>query len=134
MEVLSALLCDSAADYGGKLSVLGAFDSIFARQFPAVHPHCSVAIRLLFRSGEEGHYRVDLCLIDPDGKPVLPTQHQPHFEFTLAPIPEEVFFLSRNLVINLQGLPLPKPALYSFDLAVNDQLVARIPLQVVQRD
>jgi hypothetical protein len=33
-------------------------------------------------------------------------------------------------VINLQGVPLEKPSLYSFDVHMDDQIVARIPLQV----
>ena len=54
MEVLTALIADSASDYQGKLCVLGSFDTICARQYPAVHPHCSIALRLLFRTGDEG--------------------------------------------------------------------------------
>ena len=36
MEVLTALIADSASDYQGKLCVLGSFDTICARQYPAV--------------------------------------------------------------------------------------------------
>ena len=49
MELISASLCDFASDYQGKLCVLGAFDTIGAKQYPAVHPQCSVALRLLLR-------------------------------------------------------------------------------------
>jgi len=46
-------------------------------------------------------------------------------------IPEKAAFISRNFVINLQGLPLEKPSLYSFDVHMDEQIVARIPLQVI---
>ena len=31
-------LCDAAADYQGRLNILGVFDTIFAPQMPASHP------------------------------------------------------------------------------------------------
>ena len=34
MEIQIAALCDSAADYGGKLCVIGTFDTIVAQSFP----------------------------------------------------------------------------------------------------
>lgn len=131
MEVLTAVLCDSAADYNGKLCILGAFDSIYAQRFPAVHPQCSIALRFLFRDEDKGKHKFNICLIDPDGKNVLPAGG-PKFEFEIRRIPEETFFFSQNFVINLQGLLLQKPAQYSFDIRMNETIVARIPLQVVQ--
>ena len=38
MKVELFALCDFASDYGGKLTVVGIFDSIFTKQMPAVHP------------------------------------------------------------------------------------------------
>lgn len=46
MDIQVAVLCDYAADYQGKLCVQGAFDTLFARQFPVVHPACALALRL----------------------------------------------------------------------------------------
>ena len=48
MKIELLALADFAADYGGKLSVIGIFDTIFARQMPAVHPHCCLAVKLRF--------------------------------------------------------------------------------------
>jgi hypothetical protein len=53
MDVQVAVLCDSAVDYRGKLCILGTFDTIFTTQLPAVHPHCSIALRLIFRDDDE---------------------------------------------------------------------------------
>jgi len=47
-------LCDFAADYGGKLSVVGIFDTLGAKQVPAVHPQCAVAAKMRFEKIEEG--------------------------------------------------------------------------------
>ncbi len=132
MEVLTAILCDSAADYNGKLCILGAFDTIFAQRFPAFHPQCALALRFLFRHEDEGMHRFQVSFIDSDGKSVLPQEGAPRFELDVKEIPEKAFFISQNFVINLQGLPLNKPGQYSFDVLMDQELAVRIPLQVVQ--
>ena len=38
MNIQVAVLCDAATEENGKLSLLGAFDTIYAPQMPAVHP------------------------------------------------------------------------------------------------
>ena len=128
MQILSSLLCDHAADYQGKLCVMGAFDTIRVARFPSVYPHCSLALRLLFRPGDEGEHRFEFIFIDPDGNKILPGSGGPAFNFTLKGFPENRYFVSQNFVINLQGLPIPRPACYYFDLRHNGEIVARIPL------
>jgi len=131
MQALAAILCDSAADYQGKLCVLGAFDSIYAGKFPAVHPHCALAIRLLFKPEEEGVHEMKITLIDSDGKNVLPDAGGPTIRFEVQEIPDDTFFLSRNFVLDLNGLPLPKAGQYSFDISIAGKIIARVPLQAM---
>jgi len=128
MEVLSALLCDAAADYHGKLSILGAFDTLVVRQFPAVHPQCAIALRLLFRAGEEGTHSFSLHLVDSDGKDVVP-EIRPRIE---VKIPEHLFFLSQNMVFNLQGIPFQSAGQYSIDVTMDGAAIASIPLQILE--
>jgi hypothetical protein len=40
--------CDFAQESGGKLTVVGTFDTIIARDFPCIHPQLSLVIRLRF--------------------------------------------------------------------------------------
>ena len=131
MEILTACLCDSAADYQGKLCILGAFDTIRTRQLPTVHPFCSVALRILLKDADLGSHRIQLGLIDPDGKDILPTGRI-SIDFNVPPIPEQSFFLSSNCVLNLQGLVLPSASQYSFDVTIDGKIHARIPLQVIK--
>lgn len=131
MQALAAILCDSANDYQGKLCVLGAFDSIYAGRFPAIHPHCALAIRLLFRPEEEGQHELKITLTDSDGGSVLPDGGGPVIRFDVPEIPDETFFLSRNFVLDLNGLPLPKPGQYSFDVRVDGEILSQIPLQAM---
>ncbi len=127
MLIQSALLCDAAQDYNGKLCLLGSFDTILAPRFPMVHPACSVAIRLTFRSEDEGTHRMKLLLIDEDGRNILPK-----IEASMdIKMPSNVFFYSRNIVFNLQQTRFDRPGQYSIDLLIDDQICARIPLQIV---
>jgi len=131
MQILTVCLCDSAADYNGKLCILGAFDSIQARTLPAVHPSCSVALRFLLKEADVGPHRIQLGLIDPDGRDILPAG-KISIDFTVPGIPEQSFFLSSNCVLNLQGLVLPVAGQYSFDVRVDGEIMARVPLQVLK--
>ncbi len=127
MDVQIASLCDAAQDYGGKLCLLGAFDTILVRQFPAIHPFCSVALRIVFRDTDEGKHTLRVNLIDGDGQSLLPKVETP-LEIRL---PENQFFATQNFVFNLQGMRFNKPGQYSLDITLNAQIVARIPLQVL---
>lgn len=127
MVIQSALICDAAQDYNGKLCLLGSFDTILAPRFPILHPACSVAIRLTFRSEDEGTHRMKLLLIDEDGRNILPK-----IEASMdIKMPSDVFFYSRNIVFNLQQTRFDRPGQYSIDLLIDDQICARIPLQIV---
>jgi hypothetical protein len=127
MDVQVAVLCDSAADYNGKLCVLGAFDTIGVRQLPAVHPHCSIALRIVFRDDEEGPHQFKLTLIDEDGRSLLPKM-DPALEVRMPP---NMFFVSSNIVFNLQGMKFEKTGQYSIDVTLDGKMIARIPLQVI---
>ena len=129
MEVQIASLCDSAADYGGKLCLIGAFDTILVRQFPAQHPFCSVALRIVFRDTDEGKHALRVNLIDDDGQSLLPGMPTTPLDVRL---PENQFFASVNLVFNLQGMQFKKPGQYSLDITLDTKMIARIPLQVLQ--
>ena len=48
MKIELFTFCDFAQENGGKLTVVGTFDTIIARNFPCIHPQLSVVIRLRF--------------------------------------------------------------------------------------
>ena len=127
MEIQVAVLCDSATDYRGKLCILGTFDTIITPKLPSTHPHCSIALRMVFRDSDEGHHKFKVRMIDEDGKNTLPSI-EPEIN---VKIPENVFFYSRNLIFNLQQIKFEKAGLYSIDVLFDEEMKARIPLQVV---
>ena len=126
MDIQVAALCDSAADYQGKLCLLGAFDTIIAANLPAVHPQCSVAMRMVFRKEEEGRHHVRVNFVDEDGHSIFPPIEAP---MDVA-LPEDFYFATRNLILNLQQLKFEREGLYSIDVALDNGQAASIPLQV----
>src|SRR5687767_14383517 len=72
MDMQIAILCDAATDNSGKLNILGTFDTIYTTQLPAIHPQCSIALRMAFSKAEEGAHKVRMTFVDEDGKPVMP--------------------------------------------------------------
>ncbi|MGB8352755.1 MAG: hypothetical protein WCD79_02620 [Chthoniobacteraceae bacterium] len=128
MEIQIASLCDSAADYNGKLCIIGTFDTIMSHTFPFSHPQCSVALRMTFRDDDEGHFALKINIVDEDGQPVVPP-----IEGGLdVKIPDDSSFLTRNGVFNLQHLKFDRPGFYSVDVVVNGRTVAGIPFRIVQ--
>lgn len=126
MDVQIAVLCDAATDYGGKLNLLGSFDTIVTPQLPAVHPQCSVALRLVFNRIEEGHHKVRMNLVDEDGHPIMPSIELP----VEVAFPPEGNFLSRNFIVNIQHLKFEKAGHYAIDIAIDGRHETSIPLQV----
>ncbi len=126
MNIQVAVLCDAATDYGGKLNILGTFDTIITSQLPAVHPQCSIALRLAFSKIEEGSHKVKMNFVDEDGHLVMPSIDMP----VDVVVPNELNFLVRNFVINIQQLKFEKPGQYSIDCAVDGRQETSIPLLV----
>lgn len=128
MELQVAVLCDAATDNNGKLNILGTFDTIFAHQFPAIHPQCSIALRVLFNKVEEGHHELRVNFVDEDGHSLMPPVPIP----LDVVVPEETIFVSRNFIVNIQKLKFDKEGLYSIDLAMDGRQEGSIPLLVKQ--
>lgn len=126
MDIQIAVLCDAATDNSGKLNILGTFDTIFTSQLPARHPQCTIALRMTFSKSEEGKHLVKLNFVDEDGKSVMQPIDMP----VEVQVPEDTIFLSRNFVVNIQGLQFEKQGLYSIDIALDGRQVGAIPLLV----
>lgn len=77
MKVDFAFLCDYA-EVAGKIYALGVgFDTIYAPQVPAKHPHFTLVAQLRASSVEAGPKNVEVRLIDEDGQDVIPPiRHQ----------------------------------------------------------
>lgn len=129
MQIEIFALCDAATADAGKLSMLGVFDTIWVTRAPAVHPQCTIVLRVRFNRIERGEHKVVVNFVDIDGKNVIP----PAQGAIQISFPEEQSSGSANLIFNIQGLKLEKPGEYSIDLAVDGQQKASLPLFVKER-
>ena len=127
MNIQVAVLCDAATSDNEKLSLLGAFDTIYAPQMPAVHPQCAVALRVTFFAGDEGRHTLQLNFMDADGRSIMP--NFPPIPVDIA-LPEDTHFITRNFVINIQQLKFTEVGLYSVDVRIDGQSQAGIPLWI----
>ncbi len=130
MDIQIATLCDFAADYNGKMVITGTFDTLAGKVMPLVHPTCVLAMRLCITPEDSGQHKFTVNIIDEDGNSLddkMPIEADMPIE-----LPENVPFMTRNLILNLQGLKFPSDGVYSIDISVDDELVTRIPLRIVE--
>lgn len=131
MHVQLATLCDSAADYSGKLCILGAFDTLCSREFPVVHPQCSLVLRIIFEAADAGRHQFSIRCIDPAGAECLPPFEPPidiAFPSTFVP------FVTRNVVLNLQRVRFERQGVYRWVIDYGGVTLTTIPLRVTLFD
>lgn len=126
MNIEAFLLCDAATDQQGKLNILGAFDNIWTRKVPTIHPACAVAVRIRFEKVEEGNHPIRINIIDEDGKPIGPKlEGNVNVRFV-----DDVDSTVTNMVLNIQGLKFEKYGQYRIDIAIDNQIKGSLPLHV----
>ncbi len=129
MQIEIFALCDAATADLGKLSMLGAFDTVWVTKIPAVHSQCTIALRTRFERIERGEHKFVVHFIDADGKNVIPpAQGAITMNFS-----EDQGSGPANLILNIQGLKLDRLGEYSIDLAIDGQQKASLPLFVKER-
>jgi hypothetical protein len=126
MKIEVFALCDAATDNRGKLNILGTFDQIYSASMPVVHPACAIALRVRFDKMEEGTHKVNLQLVDPDGRPVF----QPMEGEVRPRMGDDVGSVAVNLILNFQHVKFEAFADYQINLAIDDDTVSSLPLRV----
>lgn len=129
MQLILATLCDSAADYQGKLCVLGAFDTLCAPEFPVTHPQCSLALRMLFIPRDGGRHPLSVRLLDEGRREIIPA-FTPVMDIVFPP--GQTPFVTRNLVLNLQRLRFEAPGVYHFEITIDGTALTTVPLRVTR--
>ncbi len=128
MNVALALIADHALiDQGGKLSVIGIFERIWVERFPAVHPRLHLVIRLKGRRTEIGDHPVAITLRSPDGLEVMRGDGM----VQLGEPPAGVTEVDASAVLCFD-VPLEKAGTYTFEIAVDGEVQAHLPITVTQ--
>lgn len=128
MEIDLALLADAATvDASGKLNILGVFDRLAAPTFPVKHGRLSLVLRFAAGMQEAGTHRARISLRSPGGKDLFDLNG----DMKLDPGPASAGGMIRvPHVIHLDGLVFPEPGQYSFEVRVDGQHHASVPLTV----
>ena len=126
LEILT--FCDAAAEYGGRLNLLGATDTLVANAIPARYPACCVVARLRAARIEEGEHTVKLMIIDADGRTLLNVDGKIGIKITSGA------GAAVNMIINAQNLEFPEAGEYSIEVAADGILLGSSPLFVKLRE
>jgi len=128
VNVALAVVCDHALiDQAGKLSVIGIFERIWVERFPAVHPRLHLVLRLKGRRTEIGEHPVAIVLHDPDGREIL----RGDGNVAIGEPPAGVTEVEAGAVLAFD-VPLDRPGVYTFNIAVDQQHAASVPVTVSQ--
>jgi hypothetical protein len=128
VNIALAVVCDHALiDQAGKLSVIGIFERIWVERFPAVHPRLHLVLRLKGRRTEIGDHPVEIVLHDPDGRDVL----RGDGSVQIGEPPAGVTEVEAGAVLAFD-VPLERPGVYTFDIAVDGEHQASVPVTVSQ--
>ncbi len=120
--LLYSVLCDDVRrEDNGKFILLGLFETVGAREFPAVHPVLFVVNGWI---GGVGSFRQYSRILDPAGAELARDQETAFELSTLK---------SRHSVIaRFNNLELPRPGEYAVEILLNGDLKLRYPLVIEQ--
>jgi hypothetical protein len=115
--------CDFAQESGGKLTVVGTFDTIISRNYPCIHPQLSLVIRIRFDLWEFAGHSFRIETRDLDG------------EMSIEPISGKLEVKGAgnatsvsHLVFTISNLRFKSSGVVNFTLYVDDKEIASIPL------
>ena len=116
MKVQFALLADAANKTdSGKLNLLGVFDRINARQFPALHPSGTLVMRLVFSTLETGkEHGIRIVLVDEDGKELMAQEGK----LNLGPRKGPDAYA--DMIVPLMPMPFPTAGNYQLRILVDE--------------
>jgi hypothetical protein len=117
--------CDFAQENGGKLTVVGTFDTIISKNFPCVHPQLAVVIRLRFDLLEFGSHTFRIETRDLDGEMSIETISG-NVEVKGVGNASAV----SHLVFSISNLRFKNPGMINFVLFIDDKEISSIPLYV----
>lgn len=126
MKVLIAAVSEHAWVENGCLSICRAFDAINANKFPYTLPRMSVALRLLIGRHEAGEHKINISLVDSDGKKLMNGDINLNFQPPQNAAPEA----SSSFALNGQNIVFSKPGDYVVNIIVDGNLAASVPIYV----
>jgi hypothetical protein len=116
------IICDDIRqEQGGKISLMGLFENIYAMNFPVLHPRLALISEW---SEGRGDFLVMTRLLSPDRKTVL---RETVSKFTISGTSHR----HRDVSLHL-NIEFPSPGTYWIEHYLDKELVSSIPLAVIQ--
>ncbi|GAB4489641.1 MAG: hypothetical protein OHK006_21550 [Thermodesulfovibrionales bacterium] len=116
------IVCDDIRqEVGGKISLMGLFESIFSTQFPVMHPRLAIMAEWTCGRGE---FETRFRLLSPDRKQTL---RETSSRLKLA----ESGMRHRDISIHL-NIEFRTPGVYWIEHYLDNELVSSQPLNVIQ--
>lgn len=120
--LLYSILCDDVRrEDNGKFMLLGLFETIGAREFPAVHASLFVVNGWIAGAGSFQQYS---RILDPSGHELARDRET---SFQLANLKSR-----HSVIARFNNLELPQPGEYACEVLLNGDLKVRYPLVVEQ--
>ena len=115
--LLAIVVCDNVIidERSKKKTLVGLFDSINSRAFPANHPALSIFVRVIDAEGLYS-FRFDYVNVEDDtliNRAVIPD----------VTIPDRL--IAHDLVMEVPGIGIPKPGEYEFRIFANERYIGR---------
>ena len=119
-----AIVADYALiDQQGKLSVLGIFQHVWLTNFPSICPRTHLVLRVRGRRTEIGMHGIRIRFVDDGGTELLGGEGTVQF----GEPPAGVVDVEAGAVL-VFDIPLPRPGAYAFEISLDGEVSARVPL------
>lgn len=120
--LVHTILCDDVRqEVGGKFSLMGLFETIYAATFPAVHPRFAVVNEW---SGGRGDFTAKIRLLTPDRGQVIAESSS---KISLYSETQR----HRDITIRM-NTTFKAPGTYWLEILINDEQAGLVPLHVQQ--
>ena len=125
IKVNFAHICDTAfLSQGGKVNIIGIFQTILSKQFPVSHPKFSVIVSLNVENQIGPHKETVKIIREEDKRVIEPVLN---VEFNVSAKTQELNFIGD--VINAR---FEKAGRYTVKIFFDDQEIFSIPMDMVQ--
>ncbi|MDR2501022.1 MAG: hypothetical protein LBD37_08100 [Treponema sp.] len=125
MKVEIFTFCDFAQENGGKLTIVGTFDTIISRNFPCIHPLLSVVIRIRFDLWEFSTHQFRIETRDLAGEMRMET-----INGNIAVNGMGNATAVSHLVFTISNLQFKRNGVVNFVLYIDEKELASIPLYI----
>lgn len=120
MKIKILTLCDFAADYNGRLSLMGTTDQLTSSQFPSAPVSFSLACQFaLDPDNKMGDHPVSIVFIEKESGSHIMSQQELRLSVAGSD-PNVGRRLLANLIVKLDNISFPKPGTYIVNVKTED--------------